>query len=279
MKLYRTRAGAVLERDGHHLLLGQTDWDTLINRDDLALHLRALAGATAPSPAAAALVAAELLSPVSTQEVWAAGVTYLRSRDARVAESKDAGGGDFYTRVYEAPRPEIFFKATPHRVAPPGGALRIRRDSSWDVPEPEFTLYITSSGRIVGYTCGNDLSSRSIEGENPLYLPQAKTWDLCASVGPCLYVPDSPLPSDTTIALEILRGGESVFQGETCLSQMKRGFEELAGWLTAECTFPGGVFLMTGTCIVPPDSFTLRPGDEVRITIPPIGTLVNVIRA
>jgi len=277
MKLYRTRAGAVLEREGRYHLLGSADWDALINRDDLHAHLQALA--TGASETLAPLVDAELLSPVSAQEVWAAGVTYLRSRDARVEESTDAGGGDFYTRVYDAERPELFFKATAHRVARPGGAMRLRRDSTWDVPEPEFALFITSSGTIAGYTIGNDLSSRSIEGENPLYLPQAKTWDLSASLGPCLYVPAAPLPAETTIQLRIFREGSGAFFGEAQLSQMKRSFTELAAWLTRECTFPSGVFLMTGTCIVPPDSFTLAPGDEVRITIPPIGELVNFIRA
>lgn len=279
MRLYRTRAGALVEHQGSVYPLGQVDWDTLINRDDLRSFLAARVAVTQSSPSATALRDAELLSPVGSQEVWAAGVTYLRSRDARVAESKDAGGGDFYTRVYEAPRPEIFFKATPHRVAAPGGSMRLRRDSTWDVPEPEFTLFVTSSGRIVAYTAGNDLSSRSIEGENPLYLPQAKTWDLSASLGPCLYVPEAPLPPETEIELVIYRQGTDVFRGQARLNQMKRTFDELVGWLTKESTFPHGVYLMTGTCIVPPDTFTLRPGDEVRITIPPVGTLVNHLKA
>ncbi len=277
MKLYRTRAGAVLEKDGHFHALGNHDWTELINRDDLASHLRHLAGESAPNPAAAALTRVELLSPVETQEVWAAGVTYLRSRDARVEESQKAGTSDVYTRVYEAERPELFFKATAHRVGHPGGPMRLRGDSTWDVPEPEFTLFISSSGKISAYTIGNDLSSRSIEGENPLYLPQAKTWDLSASVGPCLYVPAEPLPIETQIFLSIRRDGLQVFTADARLMQMKRTFTELRDWLFRECTFPAGVFLMTGTCIVPPESFTLREGDEVHITIPPIGTLVNYI--
>jgi 2-dehydro-3-deoxy-D-arabinonate dehydratase len=279
LKLYRTRAGVVISEGAGYYLLGEVDWDCLINRDDLHTHLHALIALMQPSYTAAALVRAELMSPVGTQEIWAAGVTYLRSLDARVAESHDAGGADFYARVYDADRPEIFFKATPQRVARPGGPMRLRRDSTWDVPEPEFTLYITSSGRIVAYTIGNDLSSRSIEAQNPLYLPQAKTWDLSASLGPCLYVPSTPLPLDTAIELQILRDGSEMFRGATQLNQMKRSFTELANWLFIECSFPTGVFLMTGTCIVPPDDFTLEPGDEIRITVPPIGTLVNTLHA
>jgi 2-dehydro-3-deoxy-D-arabinonate dehydratase len=216
-------------------------------------------------------------APIGTQEVWAAGVTYLRSRTARMEESKDAGGGTFYDKVYSAERPELFFKGTPHRVAGPGTAVRIRGDSKWNVPEPELTLAINRAGRIFGYTVGNDMSSRDIEGENPLYLPQAKVYDRSTALGPCLLVTDAPLPPTTAISLEIRRAGAAVFSGATQISQIKRTFPELAGYLFRDNSFPRGAYLMTGTGIVPPDSFTLRSGDEIRITIEPIGTLVNIV--
>jgi 2-dehydro-3-deoxy-D-arabinonate dehydratase len=216
-------------------------------------------------------------APIGTQEVWAAGVTYLRSRTARMEESKDAGGGTFYDKVYHADRPELFFKGTPHRVAGPGTPVRIRRDSKWNVPEPELTLAINSAGRIFGYTVGNDMSSRDIEGENPLYLPQAKVYDRSTGLGPCLLVTAEPLPSTTTIAIVINRDGVAVFSGSTQISQIKRKFTELAEFLFRDNAFPRGTYLMTGTGVVPPDAFTLRAGDEIRITIEPIGTLVNTV--
>jgi 2-dehydro-3-deoxy-D-arabinonate dehydratase len=219
----------------------------------------------------------ELQAPIQNQEVWASGVTYLRSKVGRQEESKNAGGGDFYARVYEAERPELFFKATPSRVIGPGGKVRIRKDSTWDVPEPELTLVITSSGKIVGYTIGNDMSSRSIEGENPLYLPQAKTYDGCAALGPCIYVTKEPLPSTTIIQLVISRDNKNVFEGSISIDQIKRTFTELTGFLYRESTFPNGSFLMTGTGIVPGNEFTLRSGDQISITIEPIGTLVNTV--
>ncbi|WP_425465753.1 fumarylacetoacetate hydrolase family protein [Oleiharenicola lentus] len=216
-------------------------------------------------------------APIGNQEIWAAGVTYLRSRTARMEESKDAGGGTFYDKVYHADRPELFFKGTPHRVAGPAMDVRIRRDSKWNVPEPELTLAINSAGRIFGYTIGNDMSSRDIEGENPLYLPQAKVYDRSTGLGPCILVTDQPLPPTTTIAIEIRRAGAAGFNGSTQISQIKRKFPELAEFLFRDNSFPNGTFLMTGTGIVPPDSFTLRSGDEIRITIEPIGTLVNTV--
>lgn len=216
-----------------------------------------------------------LLAPLQSQEVWAAGVTYYRSRTARMAESKQSGGDSFYDRVYEADRPELFFKATPHRVAAPGGGVRIRRDGRWNVPEPELTLAVNAAGRIFGYTIGNDMSSRDIEGENPLYLPQAKVYDRSAAIGPCLVVTDDlPAPS-TRIGLEILRGGSVVFAGETSVGQIKRPLVSLVEWLFRDNTFPQGCLLMTGTGIVPPDSFTLASADEIRIAIESVGTLVN----
>ena len=217
------------------------------------------------------------LAPIESQEVWAAGVTYLRSRTARMEESKDSGGGTFYDKVYHAARPELFFKATPHRVAAPGTPVRIRADSAWNVPEPELTLAINHRGVIFGYTIGNDMSSRDIEGENPLYLPQAKVYDRSAALGPCLWVTDAPLPATTEIAITILRAGQTVFTGATHISQIKRTFAELAEYLFRDNAFPRGCYLMTGTGVVPPDDFTLRSGDEIRITIEPIGTLINPV--
>jgi 2-dehydro-3-deoxy-D-arabinonate dehydratase len=217
------------------------------------------------------------LAPVGQQEIWAAGVTYLRSRTARMEESKDAGGGSFYDKVYHAARPELFFKATPPRVAAPGTPVRIRGDSRWNVPEPELTLALNHRGAIFGYTIGNDMSSRDIEGENPLYLPQAKVYDRSAALGPRLLVRDTPLPATTEIALEIRRSGATAFAGRTAISQIKRRFDELAEYLFRDNAFPNGCYLMTGTGIVPPDAFTLQPGDEVRITIEPIGTLINPV--
>lgn len=216
-------------------------------------------------------------APVGSQEIWAAGVTYLRSRTARMEESKDAGGGTFYDKVYHAERPELFFKGSPHRVAGPGAPVRIRGDSKWNVPEPELTLAINKHGRIFGYTIGNDMSSRDIEGENPLYLPQAKVYDGSTGLGPCLLVTDEALPMETAIAIAILRDGAEVFAGETRLNQIKRTFPELAEFLFRDNSFPHGAYLMTGTGVVPPDSFTLRSGDEIRITIGPVGTLVNTV--
>ena len=218
-----------------------------------------------------------LRAPIQTQEVWAAGVTYLRSRTARMEESKDAGGGDFYDRVYDAERPEIFFKATPHRVVGPGGQVRIRSDSRWNVPEPELTLAINSAGRIFGFSIGNDMSSRDIEGENPLYLPQAKTYAGSAALGPCLVMTDEPPGKETEIEIEIVRRGDTVFSGRTDIGKMKRPFATLAEYLYRDNRFPCGAWLMTGTGIVPPDSFTLDHGDEIRITIEPAGTLTNTV--
>ncbi len=225
----------------------------------------------------AATLPAQPGAPIGSQEVWAAGVTYLRSRTARMEESKDAGGGTFYDKVYHADRPELFFKGTPHRVAAPGTPVRIRGDSKWNVPEPELTLAINSRGKIFGYTVGNDMSSRDIEGENPLYLPQAKVYDKSTALGPCLLLTDEPLPATTAIALSIRRGGAEVFAGTTAISQIKRKFTELAEYLFRDHSFPAGTFLLTGTGIVPPDAFTLQSGDEIRIAIEPIGTLVNPV--
>jgi len=192
-------------------------------------------------------------------------------------ESKGAGGGDFYDRVYHATRPELFFKSMPHRVVGPAGKVAIRDDASWSVPEPELALFVTPKGKIAGYTIGNDMSSRDIEGENPLYLPQAKVYDRSCALGPCLLIAEEPLPDATEIAIEIRRGGAEVFSGSTTLKEMKRRPQELVEYLYRNNSFPRGCFLLTGTGIVPPDSFTLKPGDEIRITIPPIGMLSNLV--
>ena len=215
-----------------------------------------------------------LLPPVDSQEVWASGVTYLRSKTARMAESTE--GGDFYDKVYDADRPELFFKAMPARVVAPGQPIRIRRDSSWNVPEPELTLVLSSRGVIVGHTIGNDVSSRSIEGENPLYLPQAKVYDGSCAIGPVIALNDGK-QQEWTIRMTIDRDGKTAFSGETSTAQMRRTTQELADYLFRELTFADGAFLLTGTGIVPPDDFTLRSGDVVSITIDGIGTLRNPV--
>lgn len=272
MILYRTPEGPVLDSAGQFYLVKPHDWDALLNVENL--------GATLRDQVTVAHRTEEptiLLAPIGTQEVWASGVTYLRSRTARMEESQDAGGGTFYDRVYAADRPELFFKATPQRVVAPGGKMHLRSDSKWMVPEPELTLVINARGQIIGYTCGNDLSCRDIEGENPLYLPQAKVFERCAALGPGILISDTPPGPETKIQLEIHRAGAVAVTGETTLSQLKRTPAELAGWLFKDQTFPQGAFLMTGTGIVPADDFTLQVGDEVRITIDGIGTLVNTM--
>jgi 2-dehydro-3-deoxy-D-arabinonate dehydratase len=192
-------------------------------------------------------------------------------------ESKSSGGGDFYDRVYEAARPELFFKATASRVRGHGQPVRIRRDSRWNVPEPELALVISSSGTIVGYTIGNDMSSRDIEGENPLYLPQAKVYDGSCGLGPGILVSSAPLPPETGIRLLIRRGGADAFDGSTTLASLKRQPRELVDYLYRDNSFPRGCVLLTGTGVVPPDEFTLASGDEIHITIEPIGTLINTV--
>lgn len=275
MKAYRTARGLVIEAAGSRVLAPDADWDALFTSEDLPAALTAIAAGAIALDAAAPLP--PLLAPISRQEVWAAGVTYYRSRSARIEESKAAGGGDFYDRVYHAERPEIFFKATPHRVVGPGGELRIRRDSAWNVPEPELALAVNRAGAIIGYAIGNDMSSRDIEGENPLYLPQAKVYAQCCGLGPALLVSSGPLDPATEIRIEVRRDGGPVFDGSCPLRSMKRTPEELVAYLFRENSFPDGCFLLTGTGIVPPDDFTLRAGDETRITIEPIGTLTHTV--
>jgi 2-dehydro-3-deoxy-D-arabinonate dehydratase len=277
MHLYKTLDNYVLSLgDEFRSMSDSTDWDVLINRDDLRNYLELL-WKDASQVDDSVFFKSQLLPPIGNQEVWASGVTYYSSRLARMEESEGAGGGDFYSRVYQADRPELFFKATPNRVVGHGQNFKIRSDSTWDVPEPELTLFATTSAKIVAYTIGNDVSSRSIEGENPLYLPQAKTFDKCACLGPGLYVPKEPISMESKVKIKITRDGNVEFNGETILSEMKRSFEELVGFLFRECSFNNGVFLMTGTGIVPGKDFTLHRGDQVEITIDSIGTLVNSV--
>jgi 2-dehydro-3-deoxy-D-arabinonate dehydratase len=225
---------------------------------------------------ALALADVALLPPIDAQEVWAAGVTYTRSKSARMEESETAAS--CYDRVYVAPRPELFLKATPHRVAGHGQPLRIRADSKWNVPEPELALVLDSRLRIVGFTIGNDMSSRDIEGDNPLYLPQAKVYDQCCGLGPWITLAAAmPPPERIGIALTIRRDGRAVYEGRTGIKQMARTFEELVGWLGRDNSFPNGAFLLTGTGIVPDSNFTLLPGDVVEITVDGIGTLWNPV--
>ncbi len=274
MLLYRTDQGLVLVTDGRSLLLTDLSFDDLLRDGDPLPRLRAHA---ARAPDADPATPQVLLAPLGTQDVWAAGVTYYRSRDARMDESRDSGGATFYDRVYDAERPELFFKSTPQRVVAPGGVVRVRKDSSWSVPEPELVLVIDARGTVVGYTVGNDMSARDIEGENPLYLPQAKVYDGSCSIGPGVLFTNEPLPPTTAIRLVIRRAGAIAFEGETTTGQIKRRFDELAGWLYREATFPVGCYLFTGTGIVPPDEFTLASGDEVAISIDGIGTLTNPV--
>ncbi len=273
IRLFSTASGILLESEGAYRQASASfTIDALFASPDPHA---AIAAAFSSGTAASAPTA--LRAPIVSQEIWAAGVTYLRSMTARMEESKDAGGGTFYDRVYSADRPELFFKGNAQRTAHPGGDVRIRADSKWNVPEPELTLAINSAGKIFGFTVGNDMSSRDIEGENPLYLPQAKVYDGSSALGPCIVVtPDLP-SAETAIRLEIRREGATAFSGETSVGRIKRPLPSLAEWLFRDQSFPHGCFLMTGTGIVPPDSFTLRSRDEVRITIEPVGTLINTI--
>lgn len=275
MHLYKTSKGNVLWYDGKYFLLKE-NWDDLINRSNLYSYLaqstQEISGEQADD-----FINHYLLPPIGSQEVWAAGVTYLRSRDARMEESKESGSADCYQKVYEAERPELFFKSLPHRVSGHGGKVNIRKDSSWNVPEPELAIYINSSGEIQAYTIGNDMSSRSIEGENPLYLPQAKMYEHSAAIGPCIYIPEKPIAAETGIHMKIYRNGNTMYEGHTKLTQMKRTLQELASFLFRELEFPVGCFLMTGTCLVPPNSFTLNENDEIEISIDEIGTMKNTV--
>lgn len=237
---------------------------------------RQATGRIDPSADPLPLERVRLLPPIDDQEVWGAGVTYLRSKVAREEESQ--GAATFYDLVYTADRPELFFKATPSRVVGPGAAIRVRADSRWTVPEPELALVLSPDLRLVGFTVGNDVSARDIEGRNPLYLPQAKVYRACCALGPVVTLADAmPATEDTGIRLTVERGGSTAFEGSTPLGRMTRRLEELIDWLGRDNLFPTGVILLTGTGIVPPDDFGLEEGDVVRIAIDGIGTLANSV--
>jgi 2-dehydro-3-deoxy-D-arabinonate dehydratase len=272
--LYRTADALFAEQAGKTWRLAETSLDALIAHDDLHGYLSVITSQSSPTND---LISAKLEAPIGHQEVWASGVTYYSSRRARIAESKDAGGGDFYDRVYTAERPELFFKALAHKVAGPNSRVKIRRDATWSVPEPELTLLINPRAEIIGYTVGNDMSSRDIEGANPLYLPQAKVYDRSCALGPGLLIRNQPMPSTTQIKLDILRSKQITFSGSTTLAELKRNPATLVEYLFRDHSFPHGCFLLTGTGIVPPDSFTLESKDEIEITIDEIGTLKNTV--
>lgn len=280
MKLYKIQDRALLLYDDNKYLSPPlASWHELINRNDLSRYL---------------LVEKENWEAVSSeefsgsknfdppvdpyQEVWAAGVTYLRSKEARMEESEKTGGDVFYDMVYDAERPELFFKSMGYRVRGHGAPIQIRPDSTWDVPEPELTLFVTRDQHIVGYTIGNDVSSRSIEGENPLYLPQAKVFDGSAAMGPCLWIPENPISPESKIHITITRDDVVLYEDEVQIKLMKRKHDELVNYLCRAQSFEKGVFLMTGTCLVPDHTFTLQPDDIVSITIDRIGTLTNQVK-
>ncbi|WP_341837393.1 fumarylacetoacetate hydrolase family protein [Chitinophaga pollutisoli] len=278
-RIYKTSKGIIVQHEAGYYA-GTSGWNEFVNRKGLYAAILSEIPSMQPLAKhdAEEAIARGLEAPISTQEVWAAGVTYYRSRTARMEESEDSGGATFYDKVYVAERPELFFKATPNRVSGHGQVVYIRSDSKWDVPEPELTLFISSHGTIEGYTIGNDMSSRSIEGENPLYLPQAKVYEKCAGLGPCLLVPEAPIPQDTVISMSIFREGTIRYNDSVPISQMKRGHAELVGFLFRGCAFPDGCFLMTGTCLVPDNNFTLQDNDRVEISIDHIGTLINEVQ-
>jgi len=274
MHLFKTTKGIVLKRD-ENVQFVTDHWDQLIANENLYDYLSRLE--VSPTEDAREAISRHLLAPIGTQEIWACGVSYYNSQMARREESESAGGGDFYTRVYHAERPELFFKSAAHRAAGHLQPVRIREDSSWDVPEPELTLVISPSGKILGYTVGNDMSSRSIEGENPLYLPQAKTYEQSAGIGPGVLISkEKPSPS-TEIRMEVFRDNEIVFQGITEISAINRKLEDMVTYLYRELDFPAGAYLMTGTGIVPASEFTLQPGDRIEIEISGVGKLIQTV--
>jgi 2-dehydro-3-deoxy-D-arabinonate dehydratase len=277
MKIYKTDTKLLIESDGSIYASRHKSLNSFLNQENLYNAIKEEVAGTKALGTIEILNNLTIQAPIQSQEIWAAGVTYLRSRDARMEESKDTGGGSFYDHVYDAVRPELFFKSTPNRCVGPGEKVRIRKDSSWDVPEPELTLVINNKGKIIGYTVGNDMCSRSIEGENPLYLPQAKSYDGSASVGPCIYVPATPISPETIISMQIKRNGALMYADEVAINKMKRGHTELVEFLFRECSFPHGCLLMTGTCLVPPNNFTLQSGDEIIIRIDDIGELKNIV--
>ena len=268
----------VLTPDGSEVLdlkpLGVEQLSVLLNHPDCRLALEAYL--RSPAARRAPLFSVTLLAPVDTQEVWAAGVTYLRSKSARMEESDFSATA--YDRVYDAARPEIFFKSMPAKVSGPGGPIGIRSDARWNVPEPELVLVLNARGAVVGYTIGNDMSSRDIEGENLLYLPQAKMYRHACALGPFITVGATEEEARAwTISIAIERAGATVFSGSTEVSKIKRSFDELSQWLFRSQEFPTGAMLLTGTGVVPPNEFTLAAGDVVRIRVTGIGELVNTV--
>lgn len=252
---------------------GLPSMTALLESNSLAGDLEAL---LRQKPPKLPLSSVRLLAPAERQEVWAAGVTYLRSKTARMEESDFSASA--YDRVYEAPRPELFFKALAEKVVGPGAPVGIRSDSRWSVPEPELALVINSRGLVAGFTLGNDISSRDIEGENLLYLPQAKIYSRSCAIGPFVTAGITEATVRTwRISIQIRRQEEVVFAGTTEINRMKRSFDDLAGYLFRSQTFPHGAVLLTGTGIVPPDSFTLREGDVVEMSVPEIGVLTNPV--
>jgi 2-dehydro-3-deoxy-D-arabinonate dehydratase len=267
------RVGLIDGRDVIPLASGGDALSGLLHAADVTREVLDRSGRAGPP---IALDSVQILPPIDRQEVWGAGVTYERSKVARQEESEQ--GGSFYDLVYRAPRPELFFKATPSRVVGFGQPIRVRADTTWCVPEPELALVVSPGLKLVGFTIGNDVSARDIEGENPLYLPQAKLYDASCALGPSITLAEAmPAVGEVGIHLEIERAGRSVFQGSTPASRMVRTFAELIDWLGRDNSFPDGVILLTGTGIVPPDEFSLEAGDVVRITIDGIGTLVNSV--
>ncbi|MBT8185514.1 MAG: fumarylacetoacetate hydrolase family protein [Eudoraea sp.] len=277
MKAYKVSSGIIIEENGEFHLLKGADWDVFINDNEVLKTTRKKLNSFTRIDNAPEYIKSELEAPVKNQEIWASGVTYYNSKLGREEESKEAGGSNFYARVYEADRPELFFKAMGYRAIPSGGIVRTRADSSWDVPEPELTLCLTSDAKIIGYTIGNDMSSRSIEGENPLYLPQAKSYDGSTALGPCVLLTEHPLPSSTKISISVIRDQQKVFSGTIGIDKIKRSFEDLVSYLYKECSFPKGSLLMTGTGIVPTSAFNLQSGDEISILIDGIGELRNTV--
>jgi 2-dehydro-3-deoxy-D-arabinonate dehydratase len=278
IKVYRTEQQVLVQTESNWYSLKSFSWDELFvlqNPHESLVQALEGRGKLRLDPAAAP-DEEKALVPLDNQEIWAAGVTYYRSRDARMAESEKAGGGSFYDRVYEAERPELFYKGSSRTAVGPGSSVRIREDSRWNVPEPELTLAVNSRGGVFGFTVGNDMSSRDIEGENPLYLPQAKVYDGSAALGPCLLLAED-LPKETEIRLRIVRSGTEAFSGVTAIREIKRSFTTLVEFLYRDNSFPHGCYLMTGTGIVPPDTFSLQHGDVIHITIQPVGTLTNTV--
>ena len=277
MKLYKKKNQVIVHFNQSYYLLNNQNWDLLVNDDNLFSKIENQI-LSAPSVDKSEIKFID--PPIESQELWASGVTYLISKKERENESKKSGGSEFYNKVYNADRPELFFKATKNRISGNDQFVRIRKDSSWNVPEPELTLFATSNKKIIGLTIGNDMSSRSIEGENPLYLPQAKTYDGCASLGPCLYVLENQdeVNNGLETKISIERKNKIIFNNSISTNQMKRSNQELINYLFRECSFPNGVFLMTGTGIVPPKDITLNKNDIIKISIENIGILINKVK-